>query len=62
MTIQSGELIEREIIVNVNKINVKSLSAMGVATLKVGKIPNSQMNKSDDVVIIRSYRRFLIFR
>ena len=62
MTIWIGELIEREIIVNVNKINVKSLSAMGVATLKVGKIPNSQMNKSDDVVIIRSYRRFLIFR
>ena len=62
MTIWIGELIEREIVVSVNKINVKSLSAMGVATLKVGKIPNSQMNKSDDVVIIRSYRRFLIFR
>ena len=62
MTIWIGELIEREIVVSVNKINVKSLSAMGVATLKLGKIPNSQMNKSDDVVIIRSYRRFLIFR
>ena len=39
MTIWIGELIEREIVVSVNKINVKSLSAMGVATLKVGKIP-----------------------
>ena len=38
MTIYSGELIEREIIVNIKKINLKSLSAMGVATLKVGKI------------------------